>query len=342
MSGNEKFGSRPRPLEQQVIVITGASSGIGRCSARHLAACGARVVVTARNRAALASLVGAIEAGGGEALAVPGDVRREADLQAVARGAVERFGRIDTWVNNAAVYLQGRVDQLDVEEFRQVIDVNLLGYIRGAKCALELMQRQGYGGIIQVSSIVAKRTAGWQSAYGASKAGLDAFAQALRTELWGSGIHVSTLYLPPVDTPVYRHARAKFGTIPKPPPPISDPSVVARAIARLAERPRAEYVLGEFGRWYARLSWLPPRAVDWLLHHVEGLTLTDIPAQGDNWERPLDERPDARGGWRDRGWHGLTAGDLLRALPVESAIAAGLGGAAVTIMLRRASVGRRT
>jgi NAD(P)-dependent dehydrogenase (short-subunit alcohol dehydrogenase family) len=335
MPGSVPAASRPRPLAQQTIVITGASSGIGRCAARYLAARGARLVVTARNEAALASLVRAIESRGGQALAVPGDVRSEADLRAVARSAVERFGGIDTWVNNAAVYAQARVDQLEVEEFRHVLDVNLLGYVRGTKCALEVMQRQGYGGIVQVSSIVAKRAAGWQSAYGASKAGQDAFAPALRTELWGTGIHVSTLFLPPVDTPVYHHARAKFGTIPKPPPPITDPLRVAEAIARLAERPRAEYVLGEFGRWYARLSWLPPRAVDWFLHHVEGLTLTDIPAGGDNFERPTDERPAVRGGWRERGWRGWTVGDFARALPVESAVAAGLGGVAVGMLARR-------
>lgn len=335
MVGLKTDAGTPRPLGQQTVVITGASSGIGRCAARHLASRGARVVVTARNAGALASLVAAIEADGGQALAVPGDVRHEEDLRAVARAAVERFGGIDTWINNAAVYVQGRVDQVEVEEFRHVLDVNLLGYIRGTKCALEVMQPQGYGGIIQVSSIVAKRTAGWQSAYGASKAGQDAFAQALRTELWGSGVHVSTLFLPPVDTPVYRHARAKFGTIPKPPPPITDPAQAARAIARLAEHPRAEYVLGEFGRWYIRLAWLPPRAVDWFLHHVEGLTLTDIPARGDNFDQPLDERPAVRDGWRARGWHGWTVGDFVRGLPVEAAVAAGLGGVAVGILARR-------
>jgi NAD(P)-dependent dehydrogenase (short-subunit alcohol dehydrogenase family) len=318
-SGNGRRTGSPRPLHEQTVVITGASSGIGRSSARWLAACGARVVLTARRAEALDALVRRIERGGGTALAVPGDVTSEADLRAVARAAVRRFGGIDTWINNAAVYIQGRVQDLTLDEYRRVLDVDLVGYINGTRCALEAMQDTGRGGIIQVSSILAKRGAAYTSAYAAAKAGLDGFTQSLRTELVGSGIRISTIYLPPVDTPVYRHARAKLGTVPKPPPPVSDPADVARAIAVLAVRTRPEWSLGAFARFYTSLPLLPARAGDWLLHHLAGLTRSDLLPVGDNLDRPLDDRPRMRDGWRNKGWRGLTLRETIRVLPWETA-----------------------
>jgi len=302
-----------------------------------LAALGARVVVTSRRADALDSLVGEIERAGGHAIAVSGDVTREGDLRQVARTAVDRLGGIDTWVNNAAVYLQAGVEDTTLDEYRRVLEVNLLGYITGTKCALEVMRPGGSGGIVLVSSIVARRGAAYNSAYSASKMALDGFAQALRTELWGTHIAVSTLYLPSVDTPVYRHSRGKLGTVPKPPPPVGDPLLAARAIARLCERPRPELVVGGFGRMYSSLPWLPPRAVDWFLHHTAGFTRSDIPAAGDNFERPMRDVPRERDGWARRGWRGWTLGETLRVLPLESAAAAALGVVAVAALRRRLS-----
>lgn len=293
------------------------------------------MVVTSRRADALDSLAREIGRAGGRALAVAGDVTREDDVRRVARAAGDRFGGIDTWVNNAAVYLQAPVESTSLDEYRRVLEVNLLGYISGTQCALELMRPRGAGGIILVSSIVARRGAAYNSAYSASKMALDGIAQALRTELWGSDIAVSTLYLPSVDTPVYRHGRGKLGTVPKPPPPVGDPLQAARAIARLCERPRPELVVGNFGRFYAALSWLPPRPVDWFLHHTAGFTRSDIPADGDNLERPMQDVPRERDGWARRGWQGWTVGETLRVLPLESAAAAALGVLAVTALRRR-------
>jgi NAD(P)-dependent dehydrogenase (short-subunit alcohol dehydrogenase family) len=300
-----------------------------------LAALGARVVVTSRRGDALDSLVHEIERAGGQASAVAGDVTRESDLRRLAQVAVERFGGIDTWVNNAAVYLQAPVEDTTLDEYRRVLEVNFLGYIGGTKCALEIMRPHGTGSIILVSSIVARRGAAHNSAYSASKMALDGFAQALRTELWGGDIAVSTVYLPSVDTPVYRHSRGKLGTVPKPPPPVADPMLAARAIARLCERPRPELVVGGFGRLYAALPWLPPRGVDWFLHHTAGFTRSDIPADGDNLERPMQDVPRERDGWARRGWRGWTLGETLRVLPLESAAAAALGVAAAVALRRR-------
>jgi NAD(P)-dependent dehydrogenase (short-subunit alcohol dehydrogenase family) len=326
----------PPSLPDQIVVLTGASSGIGRCTARLLAAHGARVVVTSRRADALASLVASIERAGGQALAVPGDITSETDVRRVARAAIERFGRIDTWVNNAAVYVQAPVADTTLDEFRRVLEVNFLGYVAGIQCALEVMRPRGAGGIICLSSIVARRAAAYHSAYAASKMALDGVTQALRTELWGSGITVSTLYLPSVDTPVYRHARAKLRTVPKPPPPVADPEWAARAIARLCERPRPERVVGGFGRLYVSLSGLPPRAADWFLHHTAGFTLSTMPSDGDNLDRPLDDPPRERDGWASRGWRGWTIGETVRVLPIESAVGAALGVAALASLARRA------
>lgn len=322
----------PKPLSQQTVVITGASSGIGRATALHFAARGARVVLTARRAEALDALVREITAAGGEALAVPGDVTREADLRAAAGAAVERFGGIDSWINNAAVYIQGRVQDIEIDEYRRLLEVNLLGYIAGTRCALEHMLPRGSGGIIQVSSVLGKRGAAFFSAYAAAKGGVDGFTEALRAELWGTDIRVSTLYLPPVDTPIYRHSRGKFGTVPAPPPPVSDPAAVARAIARLAEHPRNEHIFGAFGLLYAAIPWLPSRFGDWFLHRTAGFALSDIPSRGDNLDAPPDDEPRVRDGWADEGWRGVTVRKVTRALPVESL----LGAAALGFVASRA------
>jgi NAD(P)-dependent dehydrogenase (short-subunit alcohol dehydrogenase family) len=325
-----------RPLAEQVVVITGASSGIGLCTARHLAARGARVVVTARNAGALERLVREIEATGGHALAVPAEVTSEEELRAVAEQAVERFGRIDTWINNAAVFIQGEVEDITREEFRRVIDVNLLGYINGSKHALEQMKRQGYGGIIQISSILGDRAAAFFSAYAASKAGIDGFSESLRVELWGKAdIHISTLYLPPVDTPIYQHARGKFGTIPKPPPLIVDPQGVAEEIGKLAEKPRVTTAYGEMAPLFWVLGFLPHHLADWIFHRMADFTKTDIPDRGDNLDAPLPGEPQVRGGWMQWGWRGLKASEVVRILPWEAAIGTALLGLLTAGAVRR-------
>jgi NAD(P)-dependent dehydrogenase (short-subunit alcohol dehydrogenase family) len=313
----------PRPVAEQVVVITGASSGIGRCTAQHLAAKGARVVVTARRADALEQLVREIAQQGGQALAVPGDVTRQQDLRAVADATVQHFGRIDTWINNASIYIQGRVQDITLEEYRRIIDVNLVGAINGTQCALDVMLRQGSGVIIQVSSVMGKHGAPYASPYSAAKAGIDGFTQALRAELWGTDIHIATLYPPTVDTPIYQHARGKFGTIPKPPPPVEDPETAARVIAELAEHPRNERTFGPFGHFYMGLAKLPPSFADWLLQHAIGFALSDIPDTADNLDRPIPGvKPRVRGGWAEPGWKGLTLRETVQVLPWEALLGA--------------------
>jgi short-subunit dehydrogenase len=329
----------PRPIREQTVVITGASSGIGRCTARHMARGGAAVVLTGRREWALAELAREIEAQNGRALAIAGDVTREADMAAVARATVERFGRIDTWINGAAVYIQGRVTGITLEEYRRIFEVNLLGVINGTQQALRYMLPQGSGVIIQVSSIVAERAAAYTSAYACSKRGLDGFTEALRSELWGSGVRVATVYLPAVDTPIYHHARAKMGTIPKPAPPVHDPIEAARLLAEVAETGKISSYLGWFRHFYLAAERVSAGLADWFLQHTAGFTLTDIPANGDNLYSPSERPPTERAGWARQGVRGFTLRETVRVLPVESMVGAAavgfLAGRAATRLLRR-------
>jgi NAD(P)-dependent dehydrogenase (short-subunit alcohol dehydrogenase family) len=315
-----------RPLSRQVVVLVGASSGIGRAAALHMAARGARVVTVARNAAALQSLVEEIAAAGGEALAIPGDATRERDMRAVARLAEARFGRIDTWINNASVYIQGRVQDIELDEYRRVIDVNLVGAINGTRCALEPMLRQGGGTIILTSSILGLHGAPYTSAYAAAKAGIDGFVDALRGELWGSGVRVAVVYPPTVDTPIYRNARGKFGTVPLPPPPVVSPETAARVLAKMAEHPRRARTFGVLGHTYARVAKaLPAPVTDALLHRFLRYTISDEPTGPDNLDAPL-HRPRTRDGWIEPGWRGLTLRQFVKSFPQESAVlGAGLG-----------------
>lgn len=326
----------PRAIAEQVVVITGASSGIGRCTAQHLASRGARVVVTARRADALESLVREVEQRGGEALAVPGDVTREEDLRRVASAAVQRFGCIDTWINNASIYIQGRVQDITLEEYRRIIDVNLVGAINGTKCALEVMLRQGSGVIIQVSSVMGKHGVPYASPYSAAKAGIDGFTQGLRAELLGTDIRIATLYPPTVDTPIYQHARGKFGTIPKPPPPVEDPEKAARVIAELAVHPQNERTFGPFGYFYMGLARLPSSFSDWFLHHAIGFSLSDIPDTADNLDGPIPGlKARTRAGWAEPGWKGLTLRETVRVLPWEALLGAAAVGFAAARATRR-------
>lgn len=329
----------PKPVSEQVVVVTGASSGIGRCTARYLAERGARVVVTARRGEELAELVREIEEAGGSAVSVPGDVTREEDLRAVAAEAERRFGGVDTWVNNAAVYLQGRVQDITLDEYRRVLDVNLVGMINGTQRALDLMLPRGEGVIVQVSSVAARRAVPYTSAYSASKAAVDGFTESLRAELWGSGVRISVLYPPTVDTTIYQSGRGKLGVVAKPAPPVADPIDAAREIARLAETGARSAYFGWAGP-LAALNAVSPALGDWLMHHGEGFTYTDRPAGEDNLDGPLPGPARIRGGWAEPGWKGLTLRETARVLPWETLLGAAALGFAAARLTRRAGGAR--
>jgi len=254
----------PRPSSEQVVVVVGASSGIGRETALQLGQRHAGVVLAARNDEALHAAADEVERLGGKPLVVPTDVSDFDQVRALRDRAVEHFGRIDTWVNATAASLYGTVEQTSPEEIRRVIDVTLLGHIWGMKLAAEQMRKQGGGTIVDVASALGKRSVPLQSAYCAAKHGLVGFAEAMRLELEKekTGVALTTILPSSVNTPLFSHARSKLGVRPAPIPPVYEPRVVAQAILAVAEQPRREVVVGGGGKALAFLERLSPRLAD--------------------------------------------------------------------------------
>jgi short-subunit dehydrogenase len=258
-----------KPLAQQVVVITGASQGIGRETALQLAMRGASVVVAARNEEGLRELVRQVERLGGQAEPVVTDVADAQQVEALARRAVERFGRIDTWVNNAAVSIYATVEQLAPDEMDRLVQVNLLGQMYGARSAIPHMKREGGGTIINVGSALSERAIPLQSAYVASKHGIQGFTEALRLELMheNAGIEVVLILPSSTNTPLFNFARSKLGVQPMPVPPVYEPRVVAAAICHAAEHGGREIVVGGAGKMLTVGQWLSPSLVDrYMLH----------------------------------------------------------------------------
>ena len=220
-----------KPVSVQVAVVFGASSGIGRLTALEMAKRGAKVCVAARSVEGLKSLVEEIETSGGEAFYVEADAADFSAVKAVADKCVERYGRIDTWIHNAGAFLFATVEKTDAEEYKRLIEVNLLGQIYGAKAALPYMKKNG-GALIHVTSVEAIRTAPYQSAYGASKHGVHGFLQVLRVELAHDEIPVSVTEILPaaINTPIYEKGRNKMPFKMRPVPPIYHPQIVTDAI----------------------------------------------------------------------------------------------------------------
>lgn len=235
-----------KPISEQVVVVFGASSGIGRETALEFGKRGAKVVVAARGRAGLDSLVEDIQQAGGEALAVVADAAEFEQVERVAAEAVVRFGRLDTWVHTAAISLYAKFEDTTPEEFRRVLEVNLLGQIHGALAALPHIRREGRGTLIHVSSVESQVSLPLQSAYACSKHGMAGFLDALRMELQEEGVPIYVADVKPagINTPLFDHARTKLGVKPQPVPPIYQPSVVAEVILHAAEHPTREISAG--------------------------------------------------------------------------------------------------
>jgi NAD(P)-dependent dehydrogenase (short-subunit alcohol dehydrogenase family) len=261
--------ARKKSLSEQVLVVTGASSGLGRAIARGAGERGAKVVVTARNEEALANCVTEIERAGSEALAVPADCTEQEQVERVVAQAVERFGRIDTYVANAIVTVYSEVERLQPDELRRVIDVNFFGVAYGFWAALPHL-RQSKGTFLHVSSALAYRGIPLQGAYCASKAGLRAFLESARVEEQkaGTGVSISLVLPGAINTPQFDRDRQKMGYQPQPVPPIYQPESFAEATLHCAEHPIRELPIS----WGAqKLLWgqkLSPRAGDWVLRRT--------------------------------------------------------------------------
>jgi short-subunit dehydrogenase len=251
--------------KNKVVVVTGASSGIGRATALRFAREGAKVVVVSRREEALDQLVTECEALGAEALAVPADVSSEAAVNAVKVVALERFGRIDVWVNDAAVSVYAPFVTTPMDDFRRVIDVNILGTVYGSKAALEAMLAQGDGVLINVASVIGEIAQPYSAAYGMSKAAVRALGVALRSELalqGVKGVKVATILPATIDTPFFRHAANYTGRRLVAMPPVYTPERVAKAIVKAASRPRSEIVVGPAGKALVKAHRKTPEPVE--------------------------------------------------------------------------------
>ena len=256
-----------KPIEQQVVAVVGASSGIGRETALQLAKRNAKVVVSARTESGLASLVDEITALGGDAIAIPADVAEFEQVQRIVDQTIERYGRLDTWVHAAGTAIISPFEQVTPEEFKRVIDVNLMGSVYGAMVAMPHLRQTGRGAFIAVSSVEARRSMPLQTAYSASKHGMEGFLDSLRSELKQEGFPISITNIMPsvINTPFYNKARTKLGVMPTGIPPYYQPSLVAEAILYAAENPTRDLIVGDVGRVIDLFQKIAPDLTDTLV-----------------------------------------------------------------------------
>ena len=274
-----------KPLSEQVIVITGASSGIGRATALMAAARGAAVVVAARGREGLETLVAEIEAAGGRASPCVTDVADAAAVARLAEHAVAVFGRIDTWVNNAGVAIAGRLEDLSDGDARRVFDINFWGMVHGCKAALPHLRRQG-GVLVNLGSVTSDVAAPFMGLYSASKQAIKGYTDALRIELMMDKAPVGvTLVKPsPIATPILEHQRNRMDRQATMPPPFYKPDDVARTILHAAENPERELYVGGVGMIGSMLGRAFPNVAD-AAAALLGPKMFKTP-------RPRDDRPD--------------------------------------------------
>ena len=233
-------------MRSDVVVITGASAGVGRATAREFARRGARLGLIARGHDGLEATRREVERLGGQALVLPADVADAARVEEAAGLVEERFGPIDVWINNAMASVFSPVKEMEADEYRRVTDVTYLGVVHGTLAALRRMRPRDRGTIVQVGSALAYRAIPLQSAYCAAKHAVAGFTESLRTELLhdGSRVHVTTVHLPALNTPQFDWVKSRLPRRAQPVPPIFQPEVAARAIVWAAHQRRREVWVG--------------------------------------------------------------------------------------------------
>jgi NADP-dependent 3-hydroxy acid dehydrogenase YdfG len=238
--------SSNKRLNGKVAVVTGASSGVGRAIARAFGREGAKVALIARNRDGLHAAARELQAMGTEALVLPLDISYAQSVDDAANRTARKWGTIDVWVNDAMVSVFSPIDQMTAREFQRVTEVNYLGYVYGTLAALRHMRARNEGVIIQIGSALAYRSIPLQSAYCASKAAIRAFTDSVRSELihQESGVAITMLQLPAVNTPQFEVVRNRLSGHPQPVPPIYQPELIAEATVKAALKPRREEWIG--------------------------------------------------------------------------------------------------
>lgn len=258
-----------KPIDEQVMVITGATSGIGLVTARMAAQQGARLVLAARNEEVLQDLTEEIEENGGTAGYAVADVGQDEQVRHIAEVAIERFGGFDTWVNNAAVSIYGGLTEIPLEEQRRLFDTNYWGVVHGSRVAVEHLRERG-GALINMGSVLSDRAIPKQGPYCASKHAVKGFTDALRMELEEEGVPISVTLVKPsaIDTPYKEHAKNYLSKAPKNPPPVYAPEAVAEAVLHCAQHPKRDVVIGAGGKAVSLLGEWAPRLTDKIMEGV--------------------------------------------------------------------------
>jgi short-subunit dehydrogenase len=291
-----------RPLNQKVVVITGASSGVGLAAALEFAAKGATLVLAARREQALADVVQECETLGGKAIAVPTDITDADAVKSLAAAAIDFGGRIDVWINNAGVLAAGEFSKTPVEIHDRVIEINLKGYVHGAYAVMPYFMRQKYGVLINNISVGGWIPTPYAVGYTASKYGLRGYSEALKGELinWPD-IHVCDLYPAFLDTPGIQHAANYTDVELKPAPPVFDPQRVAKAMVKLSQYPRSVSCPDLFAP-FLKLSYsLFPRLFRTIESTIIGKYIRNaepIASTSGNVLDPVNYGSSVHGGWR--------------------------------------------
>jgi NAD(P)-dependent dehydrogenase (short-subunit alcohol dehydrogenase family) len=327
-----------------VVVVTGASAGIGRATVRELARRRARLGLVARGRDGLEAAAREVEAVGGHALVLPGDVANPAVLEDAAAQTEGAFGPLDAWVNNAMVSVFSPIRQMMPQEFRRVMEVTYLGVVHGTLAALRRMQLRNRGVIVQVSSALSYRAIPLQSAYCAAKHAVLGFTDALRCELIHdqSAVRVTMVHLPAVNTPQFNWVKNRLPRRPAPPDPLYQPELAARAIVYAMDHPRRDVYVGPTTLKALYAQSLVPGLTDRYLASTawEGqmADVPDDPNRPSNLYGALAGDHGAHGRFDDRARdHSLQAWVATHRTEVAmaGAVAAGLGGLLVLFGRRR-------
>jgi short-subunit dehydrogenase len=330
-----------KPLADQVMVITGASSGIGLTTAEMAAERGAAVVLAGRSQNELNEAVTRIRAKGGRATAVTADVTDQQQVDGIAQAAMREYGRIDTWINNAGIGLYGRLIDQPIAEKRQSFETNFWSVVYGCRAAVRQMRNREAGLIINVGSEVSDRAAPMLGIYSAAKHAVRAYTDTLRMELEHDGIPIwlSLVKPGPIDTPFPQHAANYMDREPKHQPPVYPPEEVAHAILKCAERPIRDVVIGGVPRLQLAMAAVAPRLTDLMMERqmFDGMR-SERPNDGrDSLRAPSGEDYGRRRGHQPGRAMSLytraAVSDLMRAVPL---LAVGAAVAVATAVARRA------
>jgi len=318
----------------EVVVITGASAGVGRATARNFARHGARIALLARGTDGLEAAQREVQELGGTAIVIPVDVANPEQVEAAAARVEIDLGKIDIWINNAMTSVFSPIKEMTPEEFRRVTEVTYLGYVYGTLAALKRMLPRDRGVIVQVGSALAYRGIPLQSAYCAAKHAVQGFCDSLRCELLhdNRGVRLTMVQLPALNTPQFGWVKSRLPRKAQPVPPIFQPEVAAEAIYFAAHNPRREFYVGAPSVAVISINKLAPGLLDYILartgYDSQQYDGAEDPNRPNNLWQPVPGDHGAHGAFdaRARSWSPQLWTSEHRTLVALAAIALGISG----------------